>query len=130
MTETKTIVLAGNEIEVPRFTLGLNLEAYPLCRKLTNAGYPERYITAAAANAAVEVSNEEFADLAQLAFLGAKAVDPTLVRADFDGWTVAPPELLDAFFPLRLQTGGWVAGAPKEGEDDTGEAEGAKKPPK
>lgn len=128
MTETRTITLAGRAIEVPPLPLRINMIAYPICRKLTNAEFVERYIAAARAKSLIEVTTEEMADLAEIAFCGAQAADRSLARDAFDEWSISPSELIDAFFPVRLQTQGWVAGEPQEGQSEPGEAEGAKKP--
>lgn len=127
MKDTRTITLAGQPIEVPMLPLRLNMTAYPLCRKLSEAFTPERIV---AAKGVLDCTEEEMADLAELAFIGARAADPALDRAAFDEWAVTPPELLDAFFPLRYQTGGWIAPTPEqiaamEGEQQPGEAMGA-----
>lgn len=128
MTEPRTITLAGQQIDVPALPLRLNMIAYPLCRGLTNGGLLQRIAEAAGA---VDCTAEEMADLAELAFIGAKAADPALEREAFDEWPITPPELLDAFFGIRYQTGGWVAATlGEEGPGDMGEARGAKKPRK
>lgn len=127
MTETRPIVLAGSTLDVPALPLRLNMRAYPLCRKLTNDDFLQRI---ADAKGVLVCTEEEMADLAELAFLAAKAANPALEREAFDGWAVTPPELLDAFFVIRWQTGGWIpapiaSAAPQEGEEEPGEAQGA-----
>jgi hypothetical protein len=126
MTEPRTIVLAGQSLSVPALPLRLNKIAYPLCRKLTNDGLLERIIEA---KGVLDCSAEEMEDLAELAFIAAKAADPTVEREAFDERPVTPPELLDVFLNIRYQTGGWTA-APQEGQPAPGEARGAKKPRK
>jgi hypothetical protein len=126
MTEPRTITLGGREIDVPALPLRLNMQAYPLCRKLSNDGLLERV---AAAKGAVDCTADEMADLAELAFLAAKAADPALERDAFDEMPITPPELLDSFFSIRYQTGGWVATTPEEEPDPAGEAPGADQPP-
>jgi hypothetical protein len=133
MIEPKTVILAGKELAVPALPIRLNMKAYFICKDLTAAEYPERYVEALKSNKMVEVSEEEFASLTELAFLGACAADPALDRATFDTWTITPPELVDAFFPIRYQTGGWVpmpnsSDAPQEGQEEPGEAQGAETP--
>lgn len=130
MIQPRTITLADREIDVPALPLRINRIAYPLCRKINNNGFPERYLAAAAADVVCEVSNEEFADLAEVAFLAAQAADRTLDRETFDEWPISPPELLNAYFPIRIQTGGWIAGSAEEAHTEPGEAKGAKKPRK
>lgn len=136
MTETRPIELAGRTIEVPPLPIRINMEAYPLCRKLTNSGFVERVLEVLKANAegdtkssVVELVADEMDGLVQLAFLASKAADPTLEREAFDQWPIAPAELLDAFWPIRYQTGGWTPPPPDQesGEEEpaAGEAQGA-----
>lgn len=124
MTDTRPITLAGKVLEIPPLPLRVNMRAYPLCQKLTNEDFLKRI---AAARGVLVCSEEEMTELAELAFLAANAAEPTLEREDFDSWAVTPPELLDAFFTIRYQTGGWIAApvgsaAPGEGPDEPGEA--------
>lgn len=129
MTEPKTIILAGEPRSVPALPLRLTVKAYPLCKKLANNGYAERYVDAVKSGGTIEVSDEELADLAEIAFYGASAADPSLTREAFDDLPVTPPELIDCYFPIRLQTGGWIASdptaSPEEGQEVPGEAQGA-----
>lgn len=127
MTETRPMTLGGRTFDVPALPLRLNMKAYPLCRKLGAAGLIERI---AASGGSLDCSEDEMADLVDLAFLGVSAADPSIDRAAFEELPVAPPQLLDAFFVLRYQSGGWVPATPTEGDDGAGEAKGATKPPK
>lgn len=127
MTETRTIILGARDFTVPALPLRFNMKAYPLCRKLTNAGLIDR---AMEAKGVLDVTEAEMADLVELAFLGVSASESAISRADFEALPVTPPELLDAFFLLRYQTGGWTPVAASGEGPDTGEAEGAAKPPK
>jgi hypothetical protein len=126
MTDTRPVTLGGRTFGVPPLPLRLNKLAYPLCRKLSGAGLIERIATS---GGALDCTEDEMIDLAELAFLGAQAADKDIDRAAFEELPIKPTELLDAFFALRYQTGGWVVIAPKEGEDDAGEAKGAAKKP-
>jgi len=127
MTDTLPITLGGRIFDVPPLPLRLNMRAYPLCRTLSTTDLIERVT---ASGGSLNCTEDEMADLVDLAFLGVTAADPTVDRAAFEDLPVKPPELLDAFFALRYQTGGWVTAKPQEG-DDTGEAKGAsRKPPK
>lgn len=127
MTDTLPITLGGRIFDVPPLPLRLNMRAYPLCRKLSGGGLIERI---GKSGGSLNCTEEEMADLVDLVFLGVIAADPTVDRAAFENLAVKPPELVDSFFALRYQTGGWVAAKPQEG-DDTGEAKGAsRKPPK
>lgn len=116
MAETRKITLGGRTFDVPPFVLRLNLKLYPLCRKLTNGEILERSVRA---GGVLEASEEEMADLADLAFQACRAGDPELTREAFDELAITPPELLDAFFTARYQTGAWLpvpAGDAGEGE--------------
>jgi len=106
MSDTRTITLGGTGFAVPALPFRINRQAYPLCRKLTAANLIER---ALAANGALDCSADEMDDLGELAFLAASAADKALTRAAFDELPIAPPQLLDAFFAIRYQTGAWVA---------------------
>jgi hypothetical protein len=131
---TKTIILAGSPIEVPFLPIRLNKIAYPLCRKLHNLGFMERVITG---KGQLDCSPEEMEDLIELAYVAAVAANPRITRDEFDNWPVTPPELVDCWFLLRYQTGGWIAPEPSaEGEDEIvqendelGEAPEMEKPP-
>lgn len=127
MSDTRTITLAGQPIEVPMLPLRLNMKAYPLCQRYNTKEFWERVKEA---KGSLQCSEEEMADLAELAFIAAKAADPTLERDAFDGWAITPPELLDCFFHVRYQTGGWTELTPEqaaalEASDEPGEAQGA-----
>lgn len=108
MTETIDIVLGGRTFAVPRLPLGVNIEAYPLLRKLNNNGLSERWT-------AEGPTVEDMADLATIAFHCARAADPALAREEFDALPVAPHELFDAHFAARLQCGAWIQVAPGAG---------------
>jgi hypothetical protein len=127
MTETRPIKLGGRTFDVPALPLRINKTAYPLCRKLS-AGGPDGRLSELTKS--LDYSEEEMADLMELAFLAVTAADPTVDRAAFEELPVTPPELLDAFFVIRYQTGGWVPVTTAEGDDGAGEAKGATKPPK
>lgn len=125
MTAPKPITLADRTFDVPALPLRLNMKAYPLCRKLSTGGLVERI---AGAKGSLDFSEDEMVDLAEIAFLGASAADPTLDRASFESLAVNPSQLLDAFFVLRYQTGGWVPIESQEGEEAVGEAQGEEIP--
>ena len=123
---SRTIVLAGTKFEVPLLPIRINRIAYPLCRKLHNAGLIDRII---AGKGQVECSPEEMDDLVEIAFIGVQAANSRITREEFDNWPISPPELADAFFIIRYQTGAWIAldsSEPRNDEDlEPGEAEGA-----
>lgn len=122
MSETRTITLGGATFAVPPLPLRINRVAYPICRRLTTAQLIERCV---AIKGALDCTPEEMADVAELAFLAASAADKTLTREVFDDLPVTPPELLDAFFAIRYQTGAWVAVADADAGNEPGEAAGA-----
>lgn len=125
MTETRDITLGGRTFAVPRLVHRINRLAYPICRELTNAGLIDRAVRC---GGALDVTTQEMDRLAELAYLACQAADPTLKPNDFDDMVIDPPELLDAFFAIRYQTGGWRP--VEKGEPQPGEGEGAIEPPK
>ena len=140
MNETRDITLGGRVFAVPPLPLRINKAAYPLCRKLTDAGLIDRAITA---GGVLVCSTDEMAELAEIAFLAAIAAEGVLARdgrmqaaniitrAAFDDLPVLPQELLDAFFIARYQTGAWVPIDPAGPKDEArGEAKGARRPRK
>ena len=133
MSETKTITLAGKAYAVPPLPLRANRVVYPLCRKLVQAQLIERCI---AAGGTLDCDDDEFEALLTLVHRAAQAADPALSRDAFDELAVTPPELLDAFFSIRYQTGAWVPAVvtPVDGNPDLdaapGEAAGAPAKPR
>jgi hypothetical protein len=127
MTDTRPVTLGGRTFGVPPLPLRLNMKAYPLCRTLSAGSLLDRI---AAAGGGLDCTEEEMADLAELAFLAASAGDADLERATFDELPVLPSELINAFFLMRYQSGGWVPMAAPEEADDTGEAKGVKGRPR
>ena len=116
MSKVREFTLGGRKFAVPPLPFRANREIYPLCRKLHNAGLIERAIQA---QGALDCTTEEMDDLAQIAFLACGASTTPLSREEFDVLPLTPPELLDAYFEIRVQTGGWVANdkpAPAPGE--------------
>jgi hypothetical protein len=129
MTKSRTITLAGSPLEVPMLPIRFNKIAYPLCRKLHNSGFMDRIIEG---QGQVDCSAEEMDDLIEIAFAGACAALPQTTREEFDNWPITPPELVDAFFLIRYQTGAWIAPPSldnltnqEEAETQPGEAQGA-----
>ena len=123
----RDIVLGGTVFSVPRLPLRVTREVYPICRKLAVGGLVERAIEG---RGVLDATRDEMDDLIEIAFLSAKAADPTLTREAFEAMPVSPPELLDAYFQIRYQTGGWVP--PElvaEANDAPGEDGGAASPP-
>ena len=123
---TRSITLAGVSYAVPELPLGINMQIYPLCARLTAAGLIDRCI---AGGGNLICTPEEMADLAEIAFHGARAADATFSREEFDALPITPPELLSAFFEIRIQTGAWTVVEPAGGKKP-GEATGAKAPAK
>lgn len=122
MTEPRDLKMGGRTFVVPALPLKTTMIVYPMCRKLTNDGLVDR---AQLQGGILDVSAEQMEEVVQIAFLCAQAADPGLTREAFEVLPVSPPELLDAFFVARYQTGAWLApeAAP------TGEGQGEPKPP-
>ena len=127
MTESRTITLGGKSFAIPPLPLRINAAAYPLCRSLSNAGLIER---AAQAGGALDCTEEEMGQLGDLAFLAVSASPLGPTRDGFDELPITPVELLDAFFAIRYQTGGWVQIKAAEDGDTAGEAKPARRPRK
>lgn len=124
MAKTRPVTLSGTVFEVPMLPIRLNRIAYPLCRKLHNAGFLERIIEG---KGQVDCSDDEMDVLVELAFVAVQAALPNVTRDEFDNWPISPPELVDAYFVIRYQTGAWVAPDPEvevSQEEELGEAEG------
>jgi hypothetical protein len=90
----------------------LNKIAYPICQRLHAAKIIDRVVEG---QGRCDVLEEEMADLIELAFVAAQAANPRVTREEFDNWPISPPELIDAFFLVRYQTGAWL---PVEGSPD------------
>jgi len=117
--ENKTMVLGTRKFVVPPLPIGINQIVYPLCRELTNSDLMDRCIKA---GNVLDCTPAEMGQLADLAFYAAGAAEPGLGRPDFDALPIMPGQLIDAFFLIRFQTGGWLPAA--EG-NAPGEAPGA-----
>lgn len=140
MTETRDIVLGGKTFAVPLLPLRHNRVVYPLCRDLSADGEDSLMARLIAAQGKVEaVRDDEWPKLIDIAFHGAAAADKDLTREAFDDMPVTMPQLLDAFFIVRLQTGVWLAqpasdaadeasAADASGEASSGEESGADSP--
>lgn len=126
MTDTRDMTLGGRTFAVPRLPLKATMRVYPLCRKLTVNGLVDR---CAAAGGVLDCSEEEMAEVAEIAFLCAASAEDGLTQEVFDALPISPPELLDAFFTARYQTGAWVAPEAKPEGDASGEAKGEASPP-
>jgi hypothetical protein len=124
MGEARTITLGGREFDVPPLPLGISMLVYPMCQRLTRAGLAQRLLNPAE----LEVTDDEVAALAEIAFQAAHAADPTLEVKDFLALPVTPPELYAAFFIMRIQCGGWRAADGTEDGDSKGEVNGATPP--
>ena len=121
MTDTRTIVLGDRSFDVPPLPLRICREVYPLCRELSTGDFIQRWLDAN--GSILAVTDDEMVMLEKIAFGGARAADPTLTQEQFDEMPVTPVQLLDAFVPIRAQTGVWVA--PAQSDDQPGEAKGA-----
>lgn len=128
--KNRDIVLGDRTFSVPPLPIRINRVVYPICRQLVMDDLLKRCIDA---NGGLVATSEELDQLIQIAFLAASAADSTVTQEQFDQLAITPPQLLDAFFILRYQTGAWVeaqiTGAlPASGEDVPGEAEGVTAP--
>jgi hypothetical protein len=90
---------------VPPLPIRINRVVYPICRKLVMDDLLKRCIDA---SGELVATSEELDQLIQIAFLAASAADSTVTQEQFDQLAITPPQLLDAFFILRYQTGAWV----------------------
>jgi hypothetical protein len=131
MTQTRDIVLGGKTFAVPVLPLRHNRVIYPLCRDLSaDPDNAESFIgrLAASGGSPDKVADDELDKLIQIAFHAAQAADKELSGAAFDELPITPPELLNAFFLIRLQTGAWLMADSTQiegGEPEAGEAKGA-----
>lgn len=119
MTETRDMKLGGRTFAVPALPLETTMVVYPLCRKLATGGLVDR---AQRSGGVLDVSKEEMSEVVEVAFLCAQAADPALSREAFLALPVTPPELLDAFFVARYQTGAWLAPEDAPSGEGKGEA--------
>ena len=126
MSEIRTITLGGKAFAVPPLPLRANRVVYPLCRKLTAAGVIERCIEA---EGSLDCTTDEIDDLAEIIYqsITTGLIPPS--RDEFNALPIEPGELLDAFFAIRYQTGGWIS-APAQPDKDppAGEAKGPARP--
>ncbi|KUR73859.1 hypothetical protein [Novosphingobium sp. FSW06-99] len=97
------ITLGGQTFAVPPLPIRWNREAYPLSAKLISGGLFDRL----GADGMLNLTGDDIDNLAELAFLGASAADPSLTREFFDDLPIRPLELFDAFLAIANQTGGW-----------------------
>ncbi|MCW1984991.1 UNVERIFIED_ORG: hypothetical protein M2348_000702 [Sphingomonas sp. R1F5B] len=115
MSNTRTIILADREFAVPPLPIRINRLVYPIVRELSAVPTDEAadcfLRRLANSQGSIDaVTDAEWSQLIELAFLAATAADQAMTREQFDTLPITPPELLAAFFPVRLQTGAWVAG--------------------
>jgi hypothetical protein len=103
--KNRDIVLGDRTFSVPPLPIRINRVVYPICRKLVMDDLLKRCIDA---GGELVATSEELDQLIQIAFLAASAADSTVTQEQFDQLAITPPQLLDAFFLLRYQTGAWV----------------------
>lgn len=125
MTESRSIVLGTTTFVVPPLPIRYNRVVYPLCRDLSADAINEDesfFARLQRANGTPAlVTDDEWAKLEQISFQAACAADKAMTRETFDDLPITPPQLIDAFFKIRLQTGVWIeptatnadAGAPQ-----------------
>lgn len=132
--DSRAIALGGRIFNVPQLPLRQNRIVYPIVRTLSAAPTePDSFVSRlmAAGGSPDQVTPEELDQLAEIAFHAASAADRALTREEFEDLPISPVQLVEAFFVVRLQTGGWLvpesdsAGAAAEGEAAPGEAQGA-----
>lgn len=121
MTETRDMILGGRTFSVPPLPLGANMQAYPLLRKLHNAGLVERWLTTGGLP-----TEEDMQDLATVLFICAQAADPAITTADFLALPITPPEMFAGMLVARFQCGAWT---PLPEGAEPGEWTGEPKPP-
>jgi len=114
MSNARTITLAGREFAVPPLPIRINRQVYPIVRELSAVPTDEAadcfLRRLANSQGSIDaVTDAEWSQLIEMAFLAATAADQAMTREQFDALPITPPELLAAFFPVRLQTGAWVA---------------------
>lgn len=138
MTEARDIVLGDRTFAVPVLPLRHNRIIYPLCRDLSvihgeddTESFMGRLVSANGTPDAVR--DDEWPKLEKIALQAAMAADPAFTQEDFDNLPVTMPQLIDAFFVVRMQTGAWVSRLPggeasAEEAPASGEAEGAASP--
>jgi hypothetical protein len=114
MTDTREMSLGGRTFAVPRLPLETTMIVYPECRRLTIAGLVDR---AQRAGGVLDVDEAQMKEVVEIAFLCAKAAEPELTREAFLALPISPPELLDAFFVARYQTGAWLPPEAAPGEE-------------
>lgn len=117
MSITRTITLAGQPYAIPPLPLRINRVVYPIVRGLSAMpadGSSDSFLERmTASNGALDViTDAEWDDLIEIAFQAASAATTGLTREAFNDMPILPGELLDAFFPIRLQTGAWLASTP------------------
>ena len=128
MTRTKTITFAGRDFVVAPFPIHPNRDVYPICARLHNNGLVERSLQA---GGALQATPEEMDDLAAMAFAVINWVDPEVTREVFETMLITPGEYLDAYFSIRILTGGWVEKLPAaDPGQHPGEDQGSPSPPK
>lgn len=127
MTKTRDIVLADRTFAVPLLPLRYNRVIYPLCRDLSEIEGEDTFFARLESKGGTPdaVRDNEWEKLTEIAFHAACAADKDMARDDFENMAITPPQLIDAFFIVRLQTGGWIAGneaPPPPPDDDAHEA--------
>ena len=116
--------VGATTVETEMFSLRLNAKAYPLCLKLGSANLVARWV---AGKGVIDATEEEMGDLITLAYLSAKASDPSLTQEVFEDRHMSPGQLMDAFILARYQTGMWKPILP--GEEAPPEDQGEATPP-
>lgn len=111
-SKTRDIVLGDRTFPVPVLPLRANRIVYPLCRDLSaNPEDDDSFFgrLMALGGTPDAVRDDEWPKLEDIAFHAAAAAAPELTRETFDDMPIRPSQLIDAFFIVRIQTGGWIA---------------------
>lgn len=112
MTTTRDIVLGETTFAVPVLPIRHNRIVYPLCRDLSADGDDSFFARLVMKNGTPDaVRDDEWPKLIDIAFHAANAADKNLTREVFDEMPITPPQLVDALFVVRVQTGAWMASA-------------------
>ena len=101
----RSLRLGDLDLMIPPLPLRLNVKAYPIVVQLMQAGFVDRLV---GSGDSVIVTGEDFEALVQLAGLATEAAGLSI---DITDQAVPLPDLIEAFFVMRLQTGAWESAA-------------------
>lgn len=106
---TRDIVLGDRTFAVPVLSIRHNRIIYPLCRDLSESEGDDTFFARLIAKTGTPdaVRDDEWPKLEKIAFHAACAADKDMTQDAFDDMPITPPQLIDAFFVIRIQTGAW-----------------------